>query len=257
MVTQSHPLVSVLMPAYNGEKYIETAVGSVLAQSLTDWELIVIDDCSRDATYEIAQQLSRQDGRIRLYRNARNLGPAQTRNRGLDLCRGEYVALLDCDDVWYPDKLEKQVELARREQADIVYCGYAIVGERGERLCRDFIVPASTDMESTLVRSVISCSTALLSKSVTEHYRFPVDCYHEDLALWLRLLGDGRKAVGTPEILAQYRIHPESRACHKVTVARRRWQLYRSMLGLSVRESAYYFLQYTLAGIQKYQRCSE
>lgn len=257
MSGQKGPLVSVLMPAYNGEKYMEEAVRSVLAQSLSDWELILIDDCSQDGTWELAVRLAREDSRIRLYRNGCNLGPARTRNRGLDLCRGTYVALLDCDDLWHPVKLEKQVALARETEADIVYCGYAIVDGDGRRRCRDFKVPESTDMTSTLVQSVISCSTALLGKRVTAHYRFPVDYYHEDLALWLRLLEDGMKAVGTPEILAQYRIHRSSRACGKLKVARRRWELYRSMLGLSVGESAYYFLQYARKGIRKYQRWPE
>jgi len=247
----------VLMPAYNGEKYIEEAVRSVLSQSLSDWELILIDDYSQDRTWELAEKLAREDRRICLYRNRQNVGPARTRNRGLDLCRGDYVALLDCDDVWYPQKLEKQVALARETGADIVYCGYAIVDANGRRQCRDFTVPESTDVEATLVQSVISCSTALLDKRVTEQYRFPVDYYHEDLALWLRLLEDGMKAVGTPEILARYRIHRSSRACEKLKVARRRWELYRSMLGLSVKESAYYFLQYAREGIRKYQRCPE
>ena len=257
MTAQGTPLVSVLMPAYNGEKYIEEAVRSVQDQSLTDWELVIVDDCSQDGTWEIVSRLAREDVRIHVYRNRQNLGPARTRNWGLDLCRGDYVALLDCDDMWYPRKLEKQVALARNSQADIVYCGYAIVDENGCRKCRDFHVPESTDMRSTLAQSVISCSTALLGKRVTERYRFPVDYYHEDLALWLRLLEDGMKAVGTPEILAQYRIHQSSRACEKLKVAHRRWKLYRSMLDLSVGESVYYFLQYARAGLRKYQRCSK
>lgn len=257
MSGREEPLVSVLMPAYNGENYIEKAVRSVLAQSLSDWELILIDDCSLDGTWEIACRLAQEDGRIRLYRNGQNLGPARTRNYGLDLCRGAYVALLDCDDLWYPEKLEKQVALAKVTEADIIYCGYAIVDENGRRQCRDFTVPESTDVAATLVQSVISCSTALLDKRIAEQYRFPVDYYHEDLALWLQILGDGRKAVGIPEILAQYRVHPQSRACEKWKVARRRWKLYRSMLGMSVGKTAYYFLQYAWEGIRKYQRCPE
>lgn len=250
------PLVSVLMPAYNAERYIEQAIRSVMAQTVSDWELVVVDDASRDGTVPIVETLAREEPRIRLYRNPRNLGAARTRNRGLDLCRGQYVALLDCDDVWYPDKLEKQLLLARKENADIVYCGYAIVDEYGKKKWRDFLVPEYTDVESTLVKSVISCSTALLGRSVTEHYRFPLGYYHEDLALWLQLLGDGMKAVGTSQVLAEYRVRPRSRACDKLSVARRRWQIYRSMMGLSVRESAFYFVQYAAAGVRKYRRWS-
>lgn len=248
------PLVSVLMPAYNAEKFIEKAIRSVISQTVSDWELLVVDDHSQDKTAQIAAALALEDRRIRLYQNERNLGPACTRNRGLDLCRGQFVALLDCDDVWYPHKLETQLALARNKKADIVYCAYAIVNEDGEKACRDFIVPEHTDLESTLVKSVISCSTALLGRSVIENYRFPVGYYHEDLALWLRLLEDGMKAVGTSQVLAAYRIHSRSRASDKLSVARRRWQIYRSMMGMSVRESAFYFVQYAVAGMAKYQR---
>ena len=250
-------MVSVLIPAYNGEKYIEEAVSSVLAQTLSDWELILIDDCSGDSTWQIIADMAQRDPRIHAYRNAQNLGPARTRNRGLELCRGSYVALLDCDDVWYPDKLEKQVALARETGADIVYCGYAIVDEDGCRLCRDFSVPESTDVEATLVQSVISCSTVLLVREIAERYRFPETYYHEDLALWLRLLGDGKTAAGVPEVLARYRVHRNSRAWDKLAVARRRWRVYRSWQGLSVEKSFVCFVRYALAGVRKYQRCPE
>ena len=247
------PLVSVLMPAYNAEKYIEKAIRSVIAQTVSDWELVIIDDYSQDRTCQIAEALARADARIRLYRNEQNQGAARTRNRGLDLCRGQYVALLDSDDVWYPEKLEKQLVLAQAENADIVYCAYAIVDENGQKRFHDFIVPEHTDLEATLVKSVISCSTALLGRNVTEHYRFPVEYYHEDLAMWVQLLGDGLKAVGTSQVLAEYRVRYASKASNKLSVAKWRWQIYRTLMGLSVRKSAVYFVQYAAAGAVKYR----
>lgn len=251
---QRTPLVSVLMPAYNAEKYVEKAIRSVMAQTFSDWELVIIDDRSQDATCQIIEALAREDARIRFFQNARNQGAAQTRNRGLDLCRGQYVALLDCDDIWYPDKLRQQVALARKENADIVYCSYAIVDENGQKKYSDFIVPERTDLKASLVQSVISCSTALLGKKVTEHYRFPEEYYHEDLAMWLTLLGDGMEAVGSPLVLAEYRVRLRSRASNKLNAARRRWQIYRSMMGMSTAESTFYFVQYAVAGMAKYQR---
>lgn len=257
MAAEGCPLVSVVMPAYNGEKFIEAAVRSVMAQSVSDWELLILDDGSRDGTWRIAQALAREDERIRLYRNDGNLGPAKTRNRGLDLCRGKYVALLDCDDLWYPRKLEAQLALMEGTKADVVYCSYAIIDHGGQKCCSDFIVPETTDLEATLVRNVISCSTAMLSRDVAKGYRFPETDHHEDLALWLRLLGDGKRAVGTPRVLAAYRIRPGVRACQKLRVARPLWELYRSGLGLTVGESACCFLRYAVAGFRKYQRWSQ
>lgn len=103
------PLVSVIMPAYNAEKYIEEAVSSVLSQTYKNWELLILDDCSSDCTAEIAEYFASLDTRIRLLRNPQNMGVAKTRNRGFDIAKGEWIALLDSDDVWHSDKLEKQL----------------------------------------------------------------------------------------------------------------------------------------------------
>lgn len=249
---QSGPEVSVVMPAYNVEEYIESAVRSVMMQTVSDWELIIVDDMSQDSTCDIVEKLMQEDSRIHLYRNQQNLGAASTRNRGFDLCKGNYVALLDCDDIWYPDKLEKQLTLAKKETADIVYCSYAIIDESGKKKCNDFIVPERTNFAEFLARSVISCSTALLGKRVTENYRFPIGYYHEDLAMWLLLLGDGMKAVGVTEVLAEYRLRKNSRASNKLCVARKRWNIYRKYLGFSVGKSVIIFCKYAINGLRKY-----
>lgn len=248
------PLISVLMPAYDSERYIAQAIESVLAQTVSDWELIVVDDRSRDNTRQIVEHFAGKDPRIRLYVNDSNCGAARTRNRGLDLCRGAYVALLDSDDIWYADKLAVQLALAEKEQADIIYCSYSIIDENGEKQCKDFIVPESTTLEDTLKKSVISCSTALLKKEVVERYRFPLNYYHEDLAMWLQLLQNGMKAVGTREVLAAYRVRSRSRASNKLLVAKRRWQIYRGFMGMSWGRSAYCFVQYAVMGLMKYRK---
>ena len=109
-----NPLVSVVMPAYNAERFIAKAIESVLNQTIQDFELIVVDDCSKDATASIAEEYSVRDSRVKLLKNEQNLRVAGTRNRALEVCRGEYVALLDSDDIWYPDTLEKQIALAKK-----------------------------------------------------------------------------------------------------------------------------------------------
>jgi len=248
------PLVSVLMPSFNAESFIEAAIQSVIGQTVSDWEMIIIDDGSRDSTCEIIESLCRKDSRIHLYKNERNMGAANSRNRGLDMCRGEYVALLDSDDLWYPEKLEKQIALAKAKKADIVYCSYAIIDEEGRKKCPDFIVPEYTSAKATLSKSVISCSTALLSKRVVSKYRFPTGFYHEDLAFWLQMLSDGVIAVGAADVLAEYRVRSNSRASNKITVARGRWQIYRKMMGMSFGESIYHFIQYAFIGFRKYRR---
>lgn len=248
------PTVSVIMPAYNAEGFIETAVRSVMAQTFTDWELIVIDDCSGDSTASIVERLAREDDRIRFLRNEENRGVAATRNRGLDLCTGSYAALLDSDDIWHPEKLERQLRLARTAGADIVYCSYGIVDEQGRKKCDDFIVPEAADFDSSLTKMVISCSTALLSRRVVETYRFGTEYYHEDLALWLQILRDGCTARGVPEVLADYRVMEGTRASNKLRAALHRWPVYRKLLDFSVVKSARLLAQYALLGLKKYKK---
>lgn len=249
-------MVSVVMPAYNAERYIESAIRSVMAQTFTDWELIVIDDGSKDATVDIAERLAQEDSRIIFLRNEVNMGVAKTRNRGMELTQGSYVALLDSDDIWHSEKLEKQVALARETGADIVYCSYAIVDEHGYQKCDDFIVAAETDFDASLIKGVISCSTALLSRTVVETYRFDDGFYHEDLALWLRMLKDGHTARGVTDVLADYRVMDGTRASNKLKSACHRWQIYRKLLGFSVCKSAKLLLQYGMLGLKKYRKHS-
>ena len=250
------PTISVVMPAYNMERFLAEAVRSVMAQTMTDWELLIIDDCSSDETCAIARGFEAEDSRIRLYRNESNLGVAKTRNRGFELCRGEYVALLDSDDVWLPEKLEKQLALARETGAEIVYCSYGIVDDHGRRKCNDFIVPEQTDFEDMLIRSVVSCSTVLLERRVLEHYRFRDSFYHEDLVLWLELLRSGFRARGLREILACYRLCEGSRASNKLRSAWRRWKVFRDFLELPVGKSLVCLTKYVLLGLKKYRVCS-
>jgi glycosyltransferase involved in cell wall biosynthesis len=140
------PEIFVIMPAYNAGRFIEEAVRSVMAQTYSNWQLLVIDDGSKDDTVEVVQRLCREDSRITLLRNPQNMGVARTRNRGLDLCNGRYAALLDSDDVWHPEKLEKQLRLARETGADLVYCSYGIMDKNGKPAKGDYQVPGKTDI---------------------------------------------------------------------------------------------------------------
>lgn len=248
------PLVSVIMPARDASAYIEQAIRSVMGQTVTDWELLVLDDCSEDSTRGIVSDLAREDPRIRLYANGTPLGTARTRNAGLALCAGEYVALLDSDDVWHPDKLEKQLALAKKEGAQLVYCSYALVDESGNKGWNDFVVPPDTDVKRMLKENVIGCSTVLLAGQLVKRFRFSEQYYHEDYVLWLDILRSGAKAVGVEEVLVDYRCHSSGRSANKFRCAKGRWRIYRSFLGLSVPRSAWYLAHYALAGFRKYRR---
>ena len=242
------------MPAYNMERYIEAAICSVQKQTYSNWELLVIDDGSQDSTCAIVEKLAAKDTRIRLIRNEKNIGVAQTRNRGFELASGQYLALLDSDDLWREEKLERQLGMAEETGADVIYCSYSIIDERGLKICDDFIVPDITDFERSLSQSVISCSTALLSFDVYNMYRFNPDFYHEDLIFWLQILYDRLEVRGVTDVLAAYRVHNGTRASNKICTAANRWKVYRRYFGLPFSKSAWTFVKYAYLGVKKYRR---
>lgn len=246
------PKVSIIMPAYNAERFIESAICSVQRQTLSDWELIVLDDGSKDSTCSIVERLAEEDQRIVFVRNEANMGVAKTRNRGLDRCNGEYVALLDSDDVWHPEKLEEQLAALKRNNADMAYCSYAIVNATGEKVKRDYIVPEIIKLSDLIKENVIGCSTILMTRRIASEYRFETDFYHEDYVLWLQLLQDGYKAVGCTRVLVDWRYIENSRSFDKRKSAGNRWKIYRGYLQLSLWKSALAFIWYTVAGLKKY-----
>lgn len=248
------PLVSVIMPAYNAEEFIEEAIASVQAQEISDWELIVIDDGSQDGTQKMVEDFMQKDSRIHLIVNEANMGVGKSRNRGLDICRGEYVALLDSDDYWKPQMLSKMIDRAQQTHADIIYCSYAIVDEKGKKLCNDFLVPEETSFKKSMVRSVITCSTVLITKKIAKNHRFPTDIYHEDIALWFQLLRDGVEARGVTDILAAYRQRGDSKTANKLKSACRRWVIYRKHLKLPFFQCITLLIQYAYFGVIKFKR---
>lgn len=247
------PLVSVIMPAYNAALFIEEAIASVQAQTVADWELLVIDDCSSDNTCKIVEEISAKDSRVKLLINEKNMGAAGSRNRGLDIFRGKYVALLDSDDYWYPQMLEKMIARAEETKADIIYCSYELVDEQGVKVCNDFLVPDATTFRESIVRSVITCSTVLVTGELAKNNRFPVNMYHEDIAMWFQILREGGTARGVQEVLAAYRQRSNSKTANKLKSAGRRWIIYRKHLKMPFIQCIKVMTQYAYFGLQKFK----
>ena len=246
-------LVSIVTPAYNYEKYLRQTVESVLAQSYADWEMIIVDDCSTDGTLALARQLDASDARIRVICNGQNQGVSMTRNRGIAEAQGEYIALLDGDDLWTEDKLERQVRLIG-EGYDLVYCSYDFWDESGRPIERmkPFIVPQQTDYRKMLVSSVVSCSTAMVRAELLKAHPFRKESYHEDYALWMELFALPIRAAGDEKVLMHYRQVRGSRSNAKGNAAKKRWEVYRKTLHMGLTQSAWAFLRYAVRGAIKY-----
>ena len=161
------PTVSVIMPAYNAESTLMRAVLSVIHQTFTDWQLLIIDDASTDNTLSIAKKISAEDLRISVVSSRVNQGAAASRNKGIQQCKGAYVAFIDSDDIWCPEKLDRQLKLITKTGADLCYTAYALVNLAGDKVRADYCVPEHTSYEELLCENVIGCSTVLLSAALS------------------------------------------------------------------------------------------
>lgn len=244
-------LISIIMAAYNAEKTIEQAINSVLSQTYPDFELLVVNDCSTDKTAMLAEAIVKKDDRVRLISNEKNSGVSYTRKHGLEEASGEWVAILDSDDAWAPEKLEKQIKLQKKTNADLLFTGSAFMDADGKPIDWYLAAPAEVTYRQLLKQNVLSNSSALVRKELYAKYYAVGDGMHEDFAMWLNILKDGRKAYGVDEPLLIYRIAKSSRSGNKVKAAKMNWNTYR-YIGLNVVEAAYYEAWYTFKNAMKY-----
>lgn len=247
-------MVSIVMPAYNAQDYIQEAIQSVLQQTYTEWELLVIDDASSDRTAEIVNQLVRKDRRVHYIKNKANIGAAESRNRGVELAKGQWIAFLDSDDCWHPDKLKRQLDLAEKHRAEFVFSGSAFMNKDGRRLEYYLAVPEQISYSQLLKQNIISCSSVLIKKSLIADFPMKhAEDMHEDFAVWLQILKNRNlQAFGINEPLLIYRITAASKSGNKIRAARMTYRVYR-YLGLSVFEAIYYWLWYVCRSLRKYK----
>lgn len=244
-------LISVVMPNYNGYRFVEQAINSVLNQTYQNFELIVVDDCSNDDSLSLIEHKAQSDNRIRVIALEHNVGVANARNVGIKEAKGEYIALLDNDDLWIEDKLERQLALAQKG-ADIVYCSYDFIDEQNNSIKKPFVVPQQTNFNKMLASSVISCSTSFIKTKLMQAHPFNPGFYHEDYVLWMELLRVCPTAYGDQKVLMHYRQVNGSRSNKKGNAAKERWNTYRKALKLNVVTSAWAFVRYALNGVMKY-----
>ena len=250
MSTSDIGLISIIMAAYNSEKTISRSIESVLSQTYTDFELIVINDCSSDKTADIVRSFD--DDRIRLINNEKNMGVSKTRHNGVEASRGEWIAILDSDDIWKPDKLMKQVELQKKTGAELLYTGSAFIREDGTPVDWILHVPETLNYRKLLKQNLLSNSSSLVKKTLFLENEVKNDEAHEDFACWLKILRSGKTAYGIDEPLLIYRLSKSSKSGKKSKAAKMNWNTYRAV-GLNVFSAMYYMVWYTVKGILKYR----
>lgn len=234
------PDVSVIMASYNSALFLEEAVGSVLGQSFQNWELIISDDASDDDTVAIARRFSAQDSRIRLMTSDVNQGAAVTRNKAIEAAKGRFIAFLDSDDVWLPEKLERQIPFMKENGFALTHTGYRKISESGQDLQRDVVSPDALSYEMLLKSNAIGCLTAVYDSKILGKIYMPLIRKRQDYGLWLSILRQGHMAYSLPDILALYRVRTGSISSNKIEMLHYNWRLYRNIERLPVHKAAYY-----------------
>lgn len=240
--------VSVIIPVYRLENYIIDTLNCIVEQSYTDWELILVDDHSDDASSELIEKYISDKGledKILLFHQTDEKGAASARNRGMKESHGRYVAYLDGDDIWDCNKLEKELRFMKDKDAAFVFTGYEFADENAVGLGKIVHVPETINYRQALKNTTIFTSTVMFdtNKIPRDKLMMPI-MKSEDTALWWRLLREGNIAYGLDENLVLYRRpgkNGKSLSSNKFEAIKRIWALYRKAEGLNVFVSAYYF----------------
>jgi teichuronic acid biosynthesis glycosyltransferase TuaG len=244
--------VSIVTPAYNSARFIVATIEAVRAQTHKNWEMLIVDDCSTDATSDLVEAIASQDFRIRLIKQSINTGAAESRNNAIRLAQGDYIAFIDSDDLWLPVKLEKQLAFMVRKDIQFSFTSYEIIDQAG--ILRGKIVDATSKtsvgyLDMLAKRATIGCSTVMLDRRRLGEIEMPLIRSGQDYGLWLKILKTGIKAHCLQCVLTRYRLVPGSISSDKLSKARRQWQIYRKYEMLNLTASFYYFVNYVYRAI--------
>lgn len=252
MGNKTNNLVSVITPTFNSQAFIAETIESVRQQIYENWEMILVDDASGDDTVGVIKSFAEKDPRIRFFVNEINSGAAVTRNKALENARGRFIAFLDSDDLWYPEKLAFQINFMTKNNYPISFTSYALVQEDSTPTEKVIHSVPELDYKAHLKNTIIGMSTAMIDTDIVGtgfsfvNIRTRQDCY-----LWITLLKAGHKAYGIDKILAAYRMRSGSISSNKIKGARRVWYLYYDLEKLGFFKSLYYFSFYAFNAIKK------
>lgn len=245
-------LVSVITPAYNCEKFIAETIESVIQQSYSNWEMIIVNDKSIDRTREIINTYVKQDSRIRLIDLEQNSGAAVARNVALENAKGRFIAFLDSDDRWKKNKLEKQIQFMINNNYGFTFTAYEYIIDDNNKKSKLFKVPRSLNYSQALKNTVVGCLTVVIDKSIIGDFRMPLVRRGQDNLTWLMILKKGYIAYGLDESLAEYRRVEGSLSNNKFKALKRQWFNYKNIIKLPLYKCLYYYCFYVFNNVKKY-----
>ena len=244
------PQVSIITPCYNASRFISQTIDSVLTQTFTDWEMIIVDDGSKDDSSDIVEKYVKKDSRIRLIQQP-NGGSANARNHGIREATGRYIALLDADDLWLPQFLEKQIEFMKEKKAICVYSSYKRIDENSNEILKPLICRPFVNYKKMQITNFIGCLTGLYdsSKYGKKYLDEKLKSIRDDYAYWLEIVKLENAAYGNPEVLACYRVIKSSTTGNKLKLVKKQFWFYRNYLKLSFARSLCNLLFWGLRGL--------
>jgi teichuronic acid biosynthesis glycosyltransferase TuaG len=243
-------LVSIITPLYNSGSFVVDTIESVLSQTYSNWEMIIVNDCSNDNSLSVVNAYAEKDARIMVVSNEISLGAAVSRNTAISLAKGRYIAFLDSDDLWSPDKLENQLEFMISNSFEFTYTAYYKVNKLGDSV--GYIdVPHSVSYSDLLRTCSIGCLTVIYDCQALGKIYMPLIDRRQDYALWLRILKIIPKAYGINKPLAKYRVSSNSLSGNKFKASNYQWKVYREIEEFGLVKSLYYFLNYSFHGLIK------
>jgi teichuronic acid biosynthesis glycosyltransferase TuaG len=243
------PTVSVVMPTYNSAVFLKDAIDSVLSQTFKDWELIIVDDASTDDTTEVLS--SYQHPQISIHKNEKNLGVSESRNFAIKLAKGEWIAFLDSDDVWHPEKLQRQLDHMAKENSNFSCTNVAWMDETSKNIGFGQPLPERITYKMLLYQNIIPLSSVILRRAILAEDKFE-NRGNEDFALWLRILRRGDYCTVLNDQLTTYRFRVNSRSTNKLKSAISNWRIYIEVAELPLDQAAHYMLQYVVRSLKKY-----
>ena len=244
-------LVSIITPSYNSSKFIDDCVKSIFSQTYSNWELLIVDDCSLDNSKDIISGFSNIDERIKPIFLESNVGAAEARNIAIRKAKGRYIAFLDSDDLWDSHKLEKQLSFMMENDIAFSYSTYQFISEDGEKLSNIIIAPEKMTYHSYLKNTIIGCLTVIIDREKTGSFEMPNIRSSHDMALWLLIMKRGFSAYGLNENLARYRVVSSSNTSNKINAAKDVWDVYRKVEKLNILYSVFCFIGYIFNAIKK------
>jgi glycosyltransferase involved in cell wall biosynthesis len=240
------PLVSVITPTYNAELFIEETIHSVQAQTYTNWELIIVDDASSDTTVAILEKYAAADKRIKYYRLETNSGAAIARNTAIENASGSYIAFLDADDLWMPEKLAKQITFMQAENIQVCFSSYELMDETGKSLGKMVKALPKVDFSKMLKSNYVGNLTGIYNAETLGKVYMPNIRKRQDWALWLTLIKKVGHAYSISEPLAKYRVREDSISSNKLNLLKYNYTIYRKALKFGAFKSSLYLLRFLI-----------